>query len=136
MWTSGGRTAWAWLHKLAARMERVRVVHGSWDRCLNHHYGGTDTAVFLDPPYENYEALYGDSTSIAQAVADWARDNAEIRICICGHTGDYDLPGWSEVAWSRGRLTYGGGETTDAEVLWFSPACEQPSAQLGLWGTV
>jgi hypothetical protein len=28
--TSCGRTAWVWLHKLADRLERVRVVHGDW----------------------------------------------------------------------------------------------------------
>lgn len=25
--------------------------------------------------------------------------------------------------WSRGRLTYGGGKTTDQECIWYSPAC-------------
>ena len=30
MLTSGGRTAWVWLHKLSARLERVRLVHGDW----------------------------------------------------------------------------------------------------------
>src|SRR3990167_9229641 len=28
--TSAGRTAWEWLHRLAVRLERVRVVPGSW----------------------------------------------------------------------------------------------------------
>jgi DNA adenine methylase len=52
--TSCGRTAWAWLHRIADRLERVRVVHGDW---------------------------------------------------------------------SRGRLTYSGGQTTDSECVWYSPAC-------------
>jgi DNA adenine methylase len=55
--TSSGRTAWRWLHELANRLERVRVVHGAWDRCLNNHYGDLSTAVFLDPPYRAYEKL-------------------------------------------------------------------------------
>lgn len=46
-----------WMHALAARLERVRVVHGDWSRCLNHHYGGDDTAVFFDPPYLAFEKL-------------------------------------------------------------------------------
>lgn len=125
--TSAGRTAHRWLSELADRLERVRVVHGDWHRCLNNHYGGADTAVFLDPPYRAYEKLYGDVTPVADAVADWARDNAHLRIALCGHVGDYDLPGWEAVQWDRGRLTYGGNKTTDQECVWYSPACLKPA---------
>lgn len=121
--TSSGRSAWVWLHKLAARLERVRVVHGDWTRCLNNHFGGNDTAIFLDPPYRAYERLYGESTPVADAVEAWARENAHLRVALCGHAGDYDLAGWDAVQWSRGRLTYGGSETTDSECVWYSPAC-------------
>jgi hypothetical protein len=121
--TSSGRAAWGWLHKLAARLERVRIVHGDWTRCLNNHFGGTDTAVFLDPPYRAYERLYGDVSQVADAVETWARQNAHLRIALCGHLGDYDLPEWDAVQWSRGRLTYGGNKTTDSECIWYSPAC-------------
>jgi hypothetical protein len=126
MLTSGGDTAWRWLHKLAHRLERVRVVHGEWNRCLNSHYGGKDTAVLLDPPYRAFEKLYGVATPVADAVVDWARDNADLRVAICGHAGDYDLPGWDAVHWSRGKLTYGGAKTTDEECIWYSPACLKP----------
>ena len=54
---------------------------------------------------------------------DWARENAHLRIAICGHVGDYDLPKWEPVQWSRGKLTYGGAKTTDEECIWYSPAC-------------
>lgn len=121
--TSGGRSAWLWLHKLTERLERVRIVHGEWHRCLNNHYGGHDTAVFLDPPYRAYERLYGVAEPVADAVAAWAQKNAHLRIALCGHRGDYDLPGWDAVEWSRGRLTYGGGKTTDSECVWYSSAC-------------
>lgn len=134
--TSGGVTAWEWLHKLAARLERVRLTHGAWDRCLNHHYGATDTAVFLDPPYRAYESLY-NCDGVADAVETWARENAELRVAICGHIGDYPtLDGWEIVKWDRGRLTYGGSSTTDLEAIWFSPACLRPVAevQIGLFG--
>jgi hypothetical protein len=121
--TSAGRVAWDWLHKLADRLERVRVVHGEWSRCLNHHYGDTDTAVFLDPPYRGYGALYG-AEAVADEVAAWARENAELRICLCGHVGDYEMgDGWVVVPWKRPRLTYSGSDTTDKEALWFSPPC-------------
>jgi len=121
--TSSGRTAWRWLHKIADRLERVRVVHGDWTRCLNNHFGGADTALFLDPPYRSYERLYGNASPVADQVEAWARANAHLRIALCGHVGDYDLPGWDAVEWSRGRLTYGGSQTTDQECVWYSPAC-------------
>ena len=128
MLTSCGRTAWEWLHKLASRLERVRVVHGDWSRCLNNHYGGINTAVFLDPPYLAYEKLYGVTAPVADDVCAWALEHADLRVAICGHAGDYDMPGWDAVPWSRGKHTYGGSKTTDAECIWYSPAC---SAALG-----
>ena len=124
--TSSGRAAWVWLHKIADRLERVRVVHGDWSRCLNSHFGGLETAIFLDPPYRAYEKMYGVDAPVADAVEQWARENAEFRVAICGHLGDYDLPGWEQMPWSRGKMTYGGGKTTDAECVWFSPACHKP----------
>ena len=122
-WTSSGRVAMRWLRELASRMERVRVVHGSWDRCLNSHYGAGLTAIFLDPPYKSYEKLYGVSEPVAGECEAWAKDNAGLRVALCGHRGDYDMPGWIEHEWDRGRLTYNGGTTTAKECIWFSPAC-------------
>jgi hypothetical protein len=122
-WTSSGRVAMRWLRELANRLERVRVVHGSWDRCLNSHYGAELTAIFLDPPYKAYEKLYGVSEPVAAECEAWAKDNAGLRVALCGHRGDYDLPGWTEHDWERGRLTYSGGSTTAQECIWFSPAC-------------
>ena len=126
--TSAGRVAWKWLHELAERLERVRIVHGEWSRCLNNHYGDTDTAIFLDPPYRSYGALYG-AEAVADEVAAWAREHADLRICLCGHVGDYEMgDGWSVVPWKRPRLTYSGSNTTDKEALWFSPPCLVPTA--------
>ena len=132
--TSAGRTAFRWLRELADRLERVRIIHGSWDRCLNHHFGGSNTAVFLDPPYKRFESLYC-SKPVAEEVEIWARDNAGLRIALCGHLGDYDLPGWDCVQWKRTRFTYGSAKTTDKEAVWFSPACLGRS-QLSLLGGV
>jgi DNA adenine methylase len=124
--TSAGRTAWEWLHKLADRLERVRVTHGTWDRCLNSHYGAESTAVFLDPPYRAYESLYG-ADGCADAVEVWAREHADLRVALCGHIGDYPTLGdWCCVPWTRKRLTYSGSGTTDKEAIWFSPACLKP----------
>jgi hypothetical protein len=131
--TSSGRAAWAWLHKLSTRLERVRIVHGDWSRCLNSHFGGDNTAVFLDPPYRAYERLYGDGAPVADAVEAWARDNANLKIALCGHVGDYDLPEWDAVQWSRGRLTYGSAKTTDSECIWYSPACVKSEENMDLF---
>jgi len=121
--TSAGRAAWEWLHKLAKRLERVRIIHGDWSRCLNAQYGGDETAVFLDPPYKGYEDVYSQRQAVADEVEAWARDNAHLRIALCGFAGDYDLPDWDTVPWKRPRLTYSGAETTDKECVWYSPAC-------------
>lgn len=135
--TSAGRAAATWLRRLADRLERVRIIHGDWTRTLNHHYGGDDTAVFLDPPYENYEGLYR-AGPVAQAVAAWCRENGHLRVALCGHRGDYDMPGWEVFEWSRKRNTYGGAGTKDAEAIWFSPPCLKVDAtvnrQMGLFG--
>ncbi|MGB0956607.1 MAG: DNA adenine methylase [Panacagrimonas sp.] len=130
--TSAGRASWSWLRKLSDRLERVRVIHGDWSRCLNTHYGGTSTAVFLDPPYRSFDAPYG-AEPVADAVEAWARDNGDLRVAICGHVGDYDLPGWECEPWKRKRLTYGSAKTTDQEAIWFSPACLGRS-QVDLFG--
>jgi DNA adenine methylase len=134
--TSTGRTSWVWLHVLAARLERVRVLHGEWHRCLNHHYGAEETAVFLDPPYKGFETVYGAEAS-APRVEDWAREHADLRIALCGHIGDYDLPGWTCIRWRRPNLSYGSEKTTDAEAIYFSPACLSPTepAQMSLFDT-
>ena len=115
-----------WFRSLSQRLARVRLIHGDWSRCMNHHYGAEDTAVFFDPPYVSFERLYGRKTEpVALAVAKWCAEHAELRVALCGHVGDYEsiLPAWPTLPWSRGRLTYGGGKTTDEECVWFSPSC-------------
>ena len=121
--TSGGLVAWEWLHRLATRLERTRLIHGDWNRCLNNHYGGSATAVFLDPPYRGFEHVFSGALQIADAVESWARDHAMLRIALCGLKGDYDLRGWNIQIWKRPRPTYLGSDTTNREAIWFSPAC-------------
>jgi hypothetical protein len=117
----------AWLRCLSKRLSRVRLYHGDWTRCLNHHYGGKRTGIFFDPPYVAYERLYGKQEPVALDVARWCAEHGELRLALCGHAGDYDqiLDGWQVLPWDRGRLTYGGGKTTASEAIWFSPACRR-----------
>jgi len=120
-----------WFSYLAQRLERVRINHGDWSRCLNHHYGGKDTAIFFDPPYVAFERLYhkDGQEPVAKAVEAWCKENTGIRVALCGLLGDYDLPGWEVMPWKRGRLTYGGSGNGDKECIWFSPECFKVSKQ-------
>lgn len=125
------------MRRLSDRLARVRLIHGDWSRCMNHHYGAEGTAVFFDPPYVGFEKLYGRATApVALEVARWCAEHPELRIALCGHAGDYDLPGWEVMPWSRGRLTYGSSKTTDEECIWFSPGCLKASrpTQCDLFG--
>ena len=134
MLTSSGQTALVWLRRLAERLERVRIVHGDWTRCLNNTYGREKTAVFLDPPYDAYENLYGVAEPVSKHVGEWAREHPNLRIALCAHVGDYDLPGWEILQWSRGKPTYGGSKTTVLECVYFSPGCEKINASVNAWG--
>jgi hypothetical protein len=118
---------------LSERLRRVRIIHGDWSRCMNHHYGGSATAVLLDPPYAAFESLYSGEANkrpVALDVADWARDHPDLRIALCGHIGDYDLPGWDAVKWTRAGASYASVTTRDQECIWFSPGCERPRRDL------
>ena len=129
--TPGGAFIAEWFARLSARLERVRVFHGDWTRCLNVHYGdkGKAAAIFFDPPYVAYERLYAKDghAPVALDVARWAAGRPDVRIAVCGHAGDYAgiLDDWQVAPWTRGRLTYGGGKTTASEAIYFSPACRR-----------
>lgn len=132
--SDAGRGVRDWFRHLAQRLERVRVCHGDWTRCLNSHYGDANggTAFFFDPPYLKFEDLYqsGADLPVARQVEAWCRENETgHRIAICGLVGDYDLPGWSTLVWNRGKLTYGGSGNGDRECIWFSPECIDPAQE-------
>jgi DNA adenine methylase len=121
---------------LAKRLQRVRITHGSWDRCLNNHYGAEETAVFLDPPYCGTEHLYGSTENVATAVEAWAKDNGDLRVAVCGLVGQcpqLDKSEWSLLRWSRGKFSYSGNKTTADECIYFSPACIKPKKQASLF---
>lgn len=129
-----GRGVQDWFRHLSARLERVRVCHGDWTRCLYSHYGDNNggTAYFFDPPYLKFEGLYqsGADVPVARVVEDWCRENAAgHKIALCGFVGDYDLPGWEVMPWDRGSTTYGSTKTAAAECIWFSPDCIHPDAE-------
>lgn len=121
-----------WINQLSQRLRHVRVVNGSWERCLNFNYGGNDcygngsVSFFFDPPYKGFENLYKDQVPVACEVEKWCLEhgnNPKLRIALCGFEGDYDLPEWKQVAWKRGAGFNGSTKTATREVVWFSPHC-------------
>jgi hypothetical protein len=73
----------------------------------------------------------GAGGDVARDVAEWAREagkRKDMRIALCGHSGEHDMSGWTEVPWTA-RGGYGNqdgdddGDNRHREVIWFSPAC-------------
>jgi hypothetical protein len=119
----------AYMLALAARLRRVRVCCGDWERICGPTptYKQGLTGVFLDPPYASAhrdDNLYAvDSMTVAKRVEAWCLEEIEeytkksgprtyvgprylhpkLRIALCGYEGDYDLPDdWECVAWKAG----------------------------------
>lgn len=129
-----------WLDAFAARLAGVQVSCGDWSRvltpgCLSQP--GVTFGIFLDPPYRGTEDAYAEGAAdVASAVESWCREHGgdpRLRIVLCGHEGDYDLPGWTEVTWERHRGN-GNEAARGDERLWCSPACLTPDRQLSLLG--
>lgn len=121
---------------LAKRLRRVRVVCGDWSRVLTPAVlGNGQTAVLLDPPYFEglSDVLYVHSdANISARVREWAIENGEnpnLRIALCGYSGEHTLPAsWKEVAWKAsggfgGQREDGSNLNAERERIWFSPAC-------------
>ena len=139
------------MQQICQRLRGVRVCCGSWERVCTPAVIYTDSprrsGIFLDPPYSSESGrsarqLYGcDSTSLARDVAQWARsmgDDPRLRIGLCGLEGEHEMPGWTEMPWTRppgyGNVGDGVGATNARrEVVWFSPHCRPPSRQATLW---
>jgi len=131
-----------WLHELQARLACVRVLCGDWTRVLGPGTLRTGTGamigVFLDPPYRGSDLTVtayavGAGAHVAAAVEQWCRKAGacpNLRIALCGHVGDYDLPGWQQVRWV-GKSGYASSKNTNRqrECVWFSPACLAPAPE-------
>lgn len=123
----GPRNVARGLKWLADRLADVKVLYGDWKRCRNlahgRHQEGT-AAVLLDPPYRGYAKAYNAAELDHDELATWARTEGEhprTRIVLCGHEGDYDMPGWTTHLWDRHPGINGG--KGERECLWMSPAC-------------
>jgi len=124
-----------WLQALAERLRKVSIAHGDWSRLVTpsalgfHNTGTTPTGIFFDPPYPDEDIDYGARPGVAREIEAWCRENGDddrLRIVLCGHVGDYDLPGWNNVNWGGSR-GWGRKNRGDNEALWLSPHCLQPA---------
>lgn len=133
-----------WFRDLQARLIRVRVACGSWERVTGDSvtFKHGVTGVFLDPPYSTDEChdVYRTG-SVSKDVRDWAvlnGDNPKMRIALCGYDGEHNMPDdWECVAWkARGGMgSQGNGrgrENAGRERIWFSPHC----LKQGLFGGI
>lgn len=131
-----------YFHALAARLRRVRVVCGDFERILGPSVTWRHgmTAVFLDPPYADAEHAisYSGGGNVWERVTAWCAangDNTLLRIALCGYEGTWDAPaGWEAIKWrtSGGYGSQGNGrgrENARREVVWFNKSCIS-SAQL------
>lgn len=123
------RVAWVtdWMTALRDRLCSVRIACGDWRRVLGpivtEKHGLT--AVFLDPPYDGTEYVYGrDGAPVSKEVRQWAIANGGkplFRIALAGYRGEHDMPdGWFQHSW----LANGGYQNDGKrERIWFSPHC-------------
>ena len=125
-----------YMQQLAARLQRVRITCGSWERVVTPSVtrsgtGGDGTrAIFLDPPYATSGDLYAESSEgIAEAVREWCMTAPRgLRIILCGYDTEHDAllsQGWTV---AEGKSGGGAGYSVNPangrrERLWLSPAC-------------
>jgi len=134
---AGRGDLYAYMRALQARLARVRVCSGPWERVTGESVTIRHglTAVLLDPPYEDAEHAwdYAGGGNAARASRDWAianGDNPLLRIAYCGYwTPDHGFPDtWSCFRWKT-KGGYGsqgdgrGRENAARETIWFSPHC-------------
>ena len=126
-----------WFGKLHQRLRDVRVTCGDWSRVVKDSVTTRHglTGLFLDPPYTLGAMDYaagGVGGDLARQVQSWCAahgDNPQLRIVLCGHTGEHDAllaHGWHTRTWTARKgyaLTDEAVANSAGETLWCSPAC-------------
>ena len=126
-----------WFNLLYARLRDVRVTCGDWERVCKDSITTRHglTGIFFDPPYDKGAMDYGAGgmgQGISSKVREWCAengDNKQLRIVICGHTGEHDdllRLGWKLHKWTARKgyaLTDEAKENSDSETVWASPHC-------------
>lgn len=135
----------AYMRTLAARLERVRITCGSWERVLTpallrtRSGGDPVTGVLLDPPYSTSHDVYAETEAgISCRVREWCHTAPnDLRIVLCGYDNEHDDlldAGWRVI---QGKSGSGSGWSKNRangrrERLWLSPACHHAGEE-GLW---
>lgn len=135
----------AYMRTLAARLERVWITCGSWERVLTptllrpRSGGDPVTGVLLDPPYSTSHDLYAETEAgISCRVREWCHTAPnDLRIVLCGYDNEHDDlldAGWRVI---QGKSGSGGGYSMNRangrrERLWLSPVCHHAGEE-GLW---
>ena len=125
---------YGWLCALRDRLCSVRMACGGWERVTGESVTVKHgvTGVFLDPPYDSTEYVYGDEKPVSAEVNKWCAENGGnrlLRIVLAGRDDEHDslIPlGWRKQIWS-GMKGYSKTDDRHAEALWISPHCEQSS---------
>ena len=127
-----------WFQGLSDRLCHTRITCGDWRRVMGnsvrHAMRGNPHGVFLDPPYDGTEYVYGKSTApISQQVREWCVEHTNepgIRIVLAGRAEEHDALlelGWRRVVW-KGHHGYSTKKDHEHEVLWCSPGCLELTA--------
>ena len=122
----------AWLCALRDRLCEVRIACGDFERVL----GGSCTTkhgltgVFLDPPYDGTEYVYGTKVPVSKRVFDWCvaeTANPLLRLILAGRGTEHDAllqHGWSKSVWATNRgYSKDTNKGRTEEALWYSPSC-------------
>jgi len=114
-----------WLCALRDRICRVRIACGDFERVLQPSITTKHglTGVFLDPPYEGTEYVYGNGTPLSVKVRNWCRTaDSSLRIVLAGRGSEHDellACGWTKEIWSAGRgYSAEANQTRKEEALW------------------
>jgi len=132
----------AGLGAIHARLRRVRVLCGSWERAVTpaETFGlsaGGPVGVLLDPPYavkDRAKVYQHEEFEIGKEVVAWALEagkNRAMRIAYCGYDVEgeaLEAAGWDVHAWKTvggyANQQQGGKENNRVrERVWFSPGC-------------
>lgn len=131
------KAIYEWFEALSARLRRVRILSGDFERCLTRSVlyteGSNAAGVFLDPPYAHTRRTKGlyakDSDDVSARARKWAiehGDDPRLRIVLAGLEGEHEMPpSWRKFEW-EGHFGLGRSKGNDnrlLERLWLSPHC-------------
>ena len=128
------RVEWVsdWLCALRDRLCEVRIACGDFERVLGESCTTKHglTGVFLDPPYDGTEYVYGTKIPVSKRVLDWcaeATGNPLLRVVLAGRGTEHDKllqHGWGKSVWTTNRGYSKEANTgRSEEALWYSPSC-------------